>query len=136
MNSGTPGFRNTGGQKGFSLIELMIAIVIVAILVSIALPSYKSHVVKSRRTDIQREMVSYGQALERWFTTNGTYQNSAANGCGVAYSGSSTYYTVTGTCSSATAYSISAAPVSGSSQASDGTQTLDNTGAKTGTWAN
>lgn len=123
-------------EEGFSLVELMIAVAIVSILASIALPSYRAYIVKSRRTDIQREMVSYGQALERWYTTNGTYQNSAATDCGVAYTGSATYYTVTGTCTTATAYSISAVPVSSSSQAGDGTQTLDNTGAKAGTWAN
>lgn len=116
---------------GFTLIEVMIVVAIVAILASIALPAYNDQIKKSRRTDAQRELVSYAQQLERWFSTNGTYLNGAGTACGVAYGGASAHYGVVGACT-ATTFTITATPVSGTSQAADGTQTLDEKGTRDG----
>ncbi len=81
-------------QLGFTLIELMIVVAIVGILAAIALPSYLNSVIKSRRIDAQREMVSYSQALERYFTVNGRYVTVAGgNTCGGTAPVNSTYYT-------------------------------------------
>lgn len=116
---------------GFTLIEVMIVVAIVAILASIALPAYNEQIKKSRRVDVQRELVSYAQQLERWFSTNGTYMNGAGTGCGAAYAGATTYYGVAGACT-ATTFTITATPVGGTSQASDGTQTLTESGVRGG----
>ena len=117
--------------KGFTLIEVMIVVAIVAILASIALPAYNDQIRKSRRTDAQRELVAWAQALERTFTTSATYGDcSAGTPSGTS---SNTYYTFSadgGNCT-ATTFTLSAAPISGASQAADGTMTLDNTGART-----
>ena len=40
-------------QRGFTLIEIMIALVIIAIIAGVALPTYQSQEVKSRRADCQ-----------------------------------------------------------------------------------
>ncbi|MGL5377129.1 MAG: prepilin-type N-terminal cleavage/methylation domain-containing protein, partial [Cetobacterium sp.] len=37
-------------KRGFTLIELMITVAVIAIIAAIAIPSYQSHVAKSRRT--------------------------------------------------------------------------------------
>ncbi|HET9108841.1 MAG TPA: prepilin-type N-terminal cleavage/methylation domain-containing protein, partial [Steroidobacteraceae bacterium] len=46
-----------GRADGFTLIELMIAVVVVAILMAIAVPSYESYVEKSRRTDAKTALL-------------------------------------------------------------------------------
>lgn len=118
--------------KGFTLIEVMIVVVIVAILASIAIPAYTSQMIKSRRVDVQREIVSHAQALERYFTTNGSYVSSGTT-CGVADPAINKHYTVTTTCSSATAFSIKASPSVTGPQSGDGDLTVDQSGARTPT---
>ena len=58
---------------GFTLIELMIVVAVVAILSAVAYPSYQEHVRKSRRAQAKADLVEYSQLAERWHTTNNTY---------------------------------------------------------------
>ena len=63
--------------RGFTLIELMITVAIVAILASVALPSYQSYIAKSRRQTAQACLLERAQFMERFFTTNMTYASAA-----------------------------------------------------------
>lgn len=67
-------------QRGFSLIELMIVVAIVAILAGVAWPSYQNHVHATKRADAQGALQGLAQAMERHFTQNGTYLGAAAGG--------------------------------------------------------
>jgi type IV pilus assembly protein PilE len=58
---------------GFSLIELMIVVLIVAILVGIAVPSYQAYVIKTNRAAAKSCMSEFAQYMERFYTTNMTY---------------------------------------------------------------
>ena len=58
---------------GFTLIELMIVVAVVAILAAIAVPSYQEQVRKSRRAQAKADLVEYAQMAERFFTVNNTY---------------------------------------------------------------
>ncbi len=70
--------RNFSEQKGFTLIELMITVAIVAILASIAYPSYKEYVAKSRRAEARSVLMAAQQWMERFYSENYRYdQNSA-----------------------------------------------------------
>lgn len=60
---------------GFTLIELMIALVIVAILAAVAYPAYQSHVRKSRRADAMSTLTETVQALERCYTEFNAYND-------------------------------------------------------------
>ena len=70
-------------QRGFTLIELMIAVVIVGILAMIAYPSYTNYLVKSRRSQATACLQEASQFMERFYTTNLRYDQTAG---GVAVS--------------------------------------------------
>ncbi len=59
--------------KGFSLIEIMVVIVIISILTSLAAVTYRSYIVKARRSAVQEELLQYQQQLEEYFSLNHTY---------------------------------------------------------------
>jgi type IV pilus assembly protein PilE len=60
-------------QIGFTLIELMIAVAIVAILASIAYPAYTDQVRKARRSEAQANLMELASFMERHFTENNSY---------------------------------------------------------------
>ena len=60
-------------QRGFSLIELMIVLVIVALLLMVALPSYQDSVRKGRRAEAFTAVSTIQQAQERWRANRTTY---------------------------------------------------------------
>ncbi|MGI2028829.1 type IV pilin protein [Endozoicomonas acroporae] len=66
--------------KGFTLIELMIAIVIVGILASIAIPSYRQHMENASIADAQSSLLGLASAMERHRAQNGSYLGAATDG--------------------------------------------------------
>lgn len=60
-------------QKGFTLIELMIVVAIIAILAGVAYPSYQEFVKRSRRVEGQTLLSDAAARLERWRAQNGSY---------------------------------------------------------------
>ena len=69
-------------RKGFSLIELMIVIVIVAILVALALPSYTRYVRKANRGEAQQILLNWANNQEIWRATHATYASGTAQADG------------------------------------------------------
>lgn len=62
-----------GAQRGVTLIELMVVVVILAIIAAIAIPSYRQQVLRSGRSDAKVALMQAVQNLERCFTRNSTY---------------------------------------------------------------
>lgn len=60
-------------SSGFTLIELMIAVAIVAILAAVAVPSYMDSVWKGKRAEGKAAIMKTLQAEERWYTQSNTY---------------------------------------------------------------
>jgi type IV pilus assembly protein PilE len=61
------------GGAGFTLIELMIAVVVVAILFAIAVPSYETEVQKSRRTDAKTAVLDLATREQRYFSVKSKF---------------------------------------------------------------
>ena len=88
------------GQQGFTLVELLIAMVIASILAAIAIPSYSSYILKSRRTDAKSALLNLASLEERYFSTTNTYTGAPANlgypaGTAVPFPVSNGYYNIT-----------------------------------------
>ncbi len=64
-------------SRGFTLIEVMIAVVVVAILAAIAYPSYQDSVRKSRRAEGKSALLKAAQVQERFFTDQNRYATQA-----------------------------------------------------------
>lgn len=123
-------------NKGFSLIELMIAVVIVGILAAIAVPSYQSHIIKASRAAAQTELLELASLQEKIYLNSNAYTANMTT----AYTGNSTgglsktsglttdgKYTLTVVAPGQT-YTITATPVAGKSQESDGNITISENG--------
>ncbi len=59
--------------RGFTLIELMITVAIVALLASIAYPAYTDSVLKGRRAEARTALMELMQQQERYMTQRNTY---------------------------------------------------------------
>ena len=66
-------------DRGFTLVELIVAMVIVATLAAIAIPSYSSYVLKSHRTEAKSALLDLASLEERYFSTANTYSNNPSD---------------------------------------------------------
>ena len=87
--------------KGFTLIELALVIAVIGILIAIAIPSYSSYMVTSRRNDAKAALMQAAQLCERYYSLNGSYGDTSTGKTPCIQTADSvfntmtTYYTVT-----------------------------------------
>jgi type IV pilus assembly protein PilE len=79
-------------HRGFTALELLATVAIVAILASIALPSYIDYVRRSRLTDAFQTMTQFRTRMEQGFQDNGNY-GVAGGACAVAAPAASQNFT-------------------------------------------
>ena len=60
-------------RRGFTLIELMVVVVIVAILASIAAPGYRQHALRAQRAEAKRSLLGLAVAQEKFYLQNNRY---------------------------------------------------------------
>ena len=58
---------------GFTLTELLIVIAVVAVLVTVAMPGYKEHITKTRRSDGRTALLDLAARMERYYAEHHTY---------------------------------------------------------------
>lgn len=63
--------------KGFTLIEVVIVIAVVAILTAIAIPNYFQFIARGHRSEARATLTQAAQWMERWRTERGTYNGAA-----------------------------------------------------------
>jgi type IV pilus assembly protein PilE len=107
---------NIRGNGGFSLIELMIVVVIIAILAAVAVPSYRNYIMRGHRTDATRALQDTAAREESYFFSNNAYTNKLTD-LGLNSSVAGEYFSVAIASASSTDYTITAT--------ARGTQTQD-----------
>ncbi|MEO8165553.1 MAG: type IV pilin protein [Betaproteobacteria bacterium] len=135
---------NRNPYRGFTLIELMIAVAIIGILTGIAYPSYRNYVIRSSRAAAQTELLQLANQQEKiYLNSNGytvsitaAYNGRSDGGLGntAARSGDAKYnltiIPAVQTVPPVQSFTITAAPVAGSTQASDGNLAISSDGTR------
>jgi type IV pilus assembly protein PilE len=111
---------------GFTLVEVLIVAVVLALLAAVALPSFLDSLRKSRRAEAFAALTAVQQAQERWRSNNAAYSSNltaaptaSPPGLGLPATTTGGLYSVALSGTSATGYTVSAVAVAGKSQAAD-----------------
>jgi len=114
-------------QRGMTLIELVVVIMIVGILAAVAIPSYRSYVLRSQRSDAKDALLVIATAQEKHYLQCNSYATgiAAATDCvagdlqGTADSKNGWYSITLPMAGDATAFSVTITADAGDSQAQD-----------------
>ena len=140
LNNRFASSRNTRARRarGFTLIEVVTVMAIVAILSAIAIPQYFQFVARGHRSEARATLIHAAQWMERWRTERGSYQdplnlpNPPVLPASLAASPASVtaVYNITVVTPTPATYTLTATPVAPGPLANDGcgNLTLDSTG--------
>ena len=80
------------GDRGFTLIELMIVVGIISIIAAIAIPSYNDYVRRSQLTEAFNNLAAYRVKMEQYYQDNRSYANGAVCGAALPAAADSKYF--------------------------------------------
>lgn len=120
-------------QQGFTLLELMIAVVVVGILAAIALPSYTAYVRRTACEDAKGTLTGAAGLLERFRAQQNTYSNATLGAYAQSpVDGGAVFTIAVAIDNTGTSYGLTATPVNGGILAGRGTITLTSNGVRGG----
>lgn len=67
-----------GKQRGFTLIELMVAVVVIAIIAAVGFPSYQEYIRRGKRAEGKAHLMRAAQQMERFYSLNNCYPSNTA----------------------------------------------------------
>lgn len=73
--------RPARSQHGFTLIEMMVVIAVLAIIAAIAIPQYRDYVTRAKRAEAKRALLEGAQFFERVYTASGCYLYASTAEC-------------------------------------------------------
>lgn len=117
---------------GFSLMELMIALVIISILIAMSLPVYSNYLVTARRFEAETGLIQLASALEKYNLLNNTYENATLEKLHISEIIANNQYQLQITSATSDNFSITAIPLDHQAEkdASCASLLLDSTGKK------
>lgn len=118
-----------GLNKGFTLIELMITVVIIGVLSSIAYPAYVEYVLRAKRADAKAGLLILQLAQEK-FRANSPVYAATIDSARSSTTSPGGHYTLAVDSADATNYSLTATPKSPHSDSKCGTFKIDQSGKK------
>ena len=103
--------------KGFTLIEVMITVAIVAILAAVAIPSYTDYITRSKIQEATSSLLSMRTKMEQFFQDQRTYFGACAAGTVAPLPAGLKYFTVGCSNLSSTTYTVTATGIAGTDMA-------------------
>lgn len=113
-------------QKGVTLIELIVVMIIVGILAAVAIPTYRQYVIRSQRADAKDALLTLATAQEKFYLQCNRYAigiagapNCAGPNLQGAAASKNGWYTLAIVAANATSFTVSATAAAGGSQFQD-----------------
>ena len=120
--------------RGFTLVELLVALAIMAIVSAVAIPIYTQYSIRTQRTNAEKDLMMCAQSMERLASRNFTYAGLVGPGADTGAvtanicSPSTTMYTITVQAADANTFTLRATPIAGTVVASNGMLEVDASG--------